>query len=79
MENRCGLIGSAPNMESFIFLLWDIRTYNFRDILYINEVTFKLLKIMTKLSPVIYRHVPFYMFSLNNNDNQYKLQNRDAL
>ena len=36
------LIGSAPNMESFIFLVWDIRTYNFRDILYINEVTFKI-------------------------------------
>ena len=42
VENRRGLIGSSPNMESFIFLVWDIRTYNFRDILYINEVTFKI-------------------------------------
>ena len=34
----------------------------------------KFLKIMTSLSPVIYRYVSFYMFSLNNDDNQYKLQ-----
>ena len=70
VENRRGLIGSSLNRKSFIYLVWDIRTYNFRDILHINEVLSKISQNYDRLSPVIYRYVSFYMSYLNNNDNQ---------
>ena len=70
VENRRGLIGSFLNRKSFIYLVWDFRTYNFRNILHINEVLSKISQNYDRLSPVIYRYVSFYMSSLNNNDNQ---------